>query len=67
MMLQAAIGKLFAAWQGKGLIIFSQPLDGFNVEADAILQAAKFGLLSGDDPMTLNLDALKLYVTSEMR
>jgi hypothetical protein len=34
--------------------------DGFNVGPDAILQAAKFGLLSGDDPTTLNLDALKL-------
>ncbi|KAJ6533998.1 Cloroperoxidase [Mycena vulgaris] len=36
-------------------------IDGFNVGADAILQAAKFGLLSGDDPTTLNLDALKLH------
>ncbi|KAJ7775792.1 hypothetical protein B0H14DRAFT_2964463 [Mycena olivaceomarginata] len=36
-------------------------IDGFNVGPDAILQAAKFGLLSGDDPTTLNLDALKLH------
>ncbi|KAF7362512.1 hypothetical protein MVEN_00599000 [Mycena venus] len=36
-------------------------LDGFNVGVDAILQAAKFGLLSTDDLMTLNLDALKLH------
>ncbi|KAJ7350889.1 hypothetical protein DFH08DRAFT_958503 [Mycena albidolilacea] len=32
--------------------------DGFNVGSDTIIQAAKFGLLSGDDPITLNLDAL---------
>jgi len=36
-------------------------IDGFNVGADAIIQAAKFGLLSGDAPTTLNLDALKLH------
>ncbi|KAJ7496555.1 Cloroperoxidase [Mycena latifolia] len=30
-------------------------IDGFNVGPDAILQAAKFGLLSGDDPTTHNL------------
>ncbi|KAJ7893411.1 Cloroperoxidase [Mycena olivaceomarginata] len=36
-------------------------LDGFNVGPDTIIQAAKFGLLSGDDPTTLNLDALQLY------
>ncbi|KAJ6533972.1 Cloroperoxidase, partial [Mycena vulgaris] len=36
-------------------------LDGFNVASDSILQAAKFGLLSGDDPTTLNLDALALH------
>jgi hypothetical protein len=28
--------------------------------ADAVLIAAKFGLLSGNDPTTLDLDALKL-------
>ncbi|KAJ7687172.1 Cloroperoxidase [Mycena rosella] len=36
-------------------------LQGFNVGPDSIIQAAKFGLLSGDDPTTLNLDALKLH------
>ncbi|KAK7057841.1 Peroxidase, family 2-domain-containing protein [Favolaschia claudopus] len=36
-------------------------IDGFNVGPDAIIQAAKFGLLSGDAPDTLNLDALKLH------
>ncbi|KAJ6492201.1 Cloroperoxidase, partial [Mycena sanguinolenta] len=36
-------------------------LDGFNVGPDAIIQAAKFGLLSGDAPTTLNLDALQLH------
>ncbi|KAJ7826891.1 hypothetical protein B0H14DRAFT_2595594 [Mycena olivaceomarginata] len=36
-------------------------LDGFNVGPDTIIQAAKFGLLSGDDPTTLNLDALQLH------
>ncbi|KAJ7099305.1 Cloroperoxidase [Mycena belliarum] len=36
-------------------------IDGFNVGPDSILQAAKFGLLSGDDPTTLNLDALRLH------
>ncbi|KAF7350859.1 hypothetical protein MSAN_01648000 [Mycena sanguinolenta] len=36
-------------------------LDAFNVAPDAILQAAKVGLLSGDAPTTLDLDALKLH------
>ncbi|KAJ7115153.1 Cloroperoxidase [Mycena epipterygia] len=36
-------------------------LDGFNVGSDSIIQAAKFGLLSGNDPITLNLDALALH------
>jgi hypothetical protein len=33
---------------------------GFNIQPDGILQAAKLGLLSGNDPITLNLDALAL-------
>ncbi|KAJ7770340.1 Chloroperoxidase, partial [Mycena olivaceomarginata] len=36
-------------------------VDGFNVEPDTIIQAAKFGLHSGDDPTTLNLDVLQLH------
>ncbi|KAF7358653.1 hypothetical protein MSAN_01204100 [Mycena sanguinolenta] len=36
-------------------------LDGFNVGSDSIIQAAKFGLLSGDAPTTLDLDALRLH------
>ncbi|KAF8182733.1 Cloroperoxidase [Mycena galopus ATCC 62051] len=36
-------------------------IDGFNVGPDAIIQAAKFGLLSGDAPTTLDLDALRLH------
>ncbi|KAJ7478662.1 Cloroperoxidase, partial [Mycena galericulata] len=36
-------------------------IDGFNVGSDAIIQAAKFGLLSGDAPTTLNLNALALH------
>ncbi|KAJ7893575.1 Cloroperoxidase [Mycena leptocephala] len=35
--------------------------DAFNIGPSAILHSAKFGLLSGDDPITLNLDALKLH------
>ncbi|KAJ7493571.1 Chloroperoxidase, partial [Mycena latifolia] len=42
-------------------MILDAAVDGFNVGPDAILQAAKFGLLSGDDPISLNLDALKLH------
>ncbi|KAJ7252393.1 Cloroperoxidase [Mycena haematopus] len=36
-------------------------IDGFNVTPDAIIQAAEVGLLSGDAPTTLDLDALKLH------
>ncbi|KAJ7670576.1 Cloroperoxidase [Mycena polygramma] len=36
-------------------------IDGFNVGADSIIQAAKFALLSGDAPETFNLDALQLH------
>ncbi|KAJ6510803.1 Cloroperoxidase [Mycena sanguinolenta] len=42
-------------------MILNAAIDGFNVGPDAILQAAKFGLLSTNDPTTLNLDALKLH------
>ncbi|KAJ6593143.1 Cloroperoxidase [Mycena capillaripes] len=45
-------------------MILNAAIDGFNVAPDAIIQAAKFGLLSGDDPSTMNLDALKLYAQS---
>ncbi|KAF8174810.1 Cloroperoxidase [Mycena galopus ATCC 62051] len=36
-------------------------LDGFNVGSDAIIQAAKFGILSGNAPTTLDLNALALH------
>ncbi|KAJ7189035.1 Cloroperoxidase [Mycena filopes] len=42
-------------------MILKASIDGFNIGPDAILQAAKFGLLSGDAPTTLDLDALKLH------
>ncbi|KAJ7262422.1 Cloroperoxidase [Mycena rebaudengoi] len=35
--------------------------EGFNMEPGPILPAAKLGLLSGNDPTTLDLDALKLH------
>ncbi|KAJ7023375.1 Cloroperoxidase [Mycena alexandri] len=41
--------------------ILGAALQGFNVDADAIIQAAKFGLLSGNAPETMNLDALSLH------
>ncbi|KAJ7189036.1 Cloroperoxidase [Mycena filopes] len=41
--------------------ILQAAIDGFNVGPDAIIQAAKFGLLSGDAPETMNLDALSLH------
>ncbi|KAF7340859.1 hypothetical protein MSAN_02115400 [Mycena sanguinolenta] len=46
-------------------MILKAAVDGFNVGPDAILQAAKFGLLSTNDPTTLNLDALKLHSLTE--
>ncbi|KAJ7198451.1 Cloroperoxidase [Mycena pura] len=49
---------------GKNLSIpmmLQAAIDGFNVGSDSIIQAAKFGLLSGDAPTTLDLDALKLH------
>ncbi|KAJ7210724.1 Chloroperoxidase, partial [Mycena pura] len=36
-------------------------LEGFNLGPDSIIQAAKFGLLSGNAPTTLDLDALALH------
>ncbi|KAJ6631323.1 Cloroperoxidase [Mycena sp. CBHHK59/15] len=42
-------------------MMLNAAIEGFNVGPDAVIQAAKFGLLSGDDPTTLNLDALKLH------
>ncbi|KAJ7198453.1 Cloroperoxidase, partial [Mycena pura] len=54
MMLQAAIGM-------SELENTFYLLDGFNIGSDSIIQAAKFGLLSGDAPTTLDLDALKLH------
>ncbi|KAJ7744636.1 Chloroperoxidase [Mycena metata] len=41
-------------------MILEAAIDGFNIGSDAIIQAAKFGLLSGDAPTTMDLDALKL-------
>ncbi|KAJ7220679.1 Cloroperoxidase, partial [Mycena pura] len=49
---------------GKNLSIpmmLDAALEGFNVGPDAIIQAAKFGLLSGDAPTTLDLNALALH------
>ncbi|KAJ7716397.1 Cloroperoxidase [Mycena maculata] len=49
---------------GKNLSIpmmLQAAIDGFNVGPDAIIQAAKFGLLSGNAWTTLDLDALKLH------
>ncbi|KAJ6497370.1 Cloroperoxidase [Mycena sanguinolenta] len=42
-------------------MILQAAIDAFNVAPDAILQAAKVGLLSGDAPTTMDLDALKLH------
>ncbi|KAJ7141976.1 Cloroperoxidase [Mycena filopes] len=42
-------------------MMLSAAIEAFNVAPDAILQAAKFGLLSGDAPTTLDLDALSLH------
>ncbi|KAJ7023376.1 Cloroperoxidase [Mycena alexandri] len=42
-------------------MILEAAIDGFNIGSDAIIQAAKFGLLSGDAPTTMDLDALKLH------
>ncbi|KAJ7133659.1 Chloroperoxidase [Mycena crocata] len=41
--------------------ILQAAIDGFNVGSDAIIQAAKFGLLTGDSPTTMDLDALALH------
>ncbi|KAF7350811.1 hypothetical protein MSAN_01642700 [Mycena sanguinolenta] len=42
-------------------MILQAAMDGFDVGPGAIIQAAKFGLLSGDAPTTMDLDALKLH------
>ncbi|KAJ6551184.1 Cloroperoxidase [Mycena capillaripes] len=41
--------------------ILQAAFDEFNIGPDLIIQAAKFGLLSGDAHVTLDLDALKLH------
>ncbi|KAF8123224.1 Chloroperoxidase [Mycena galopus ATCC 62051] len=46
-------------------MILQAAIDGFNVGPDAIIQAAKFGLLSGNTPIMLDLDALKLHNLAE--
>ncbi|KAJ7704120.1 Cloroperoxidase [Mycena rosella] len=42
-------------------MILKAAVDGFNVGSDSILPGAKLGLLSGNAPITLDLDALKLH------
>ncbi|KAJ7705606.1 Cloroperoxidase [Mycena rosella] len=42
-------------------MIMDAALDGFNVGSDSIIQAAKFGLLSGNAFTTMDLDALQLH------
>ncbi|KAJ7478648.1 Cloroperoxidase [Mycena galericulata] len=42
-------------------MILQAAIDGFNVGPDAIIQAAKFGLLSGNAFTTMDLDALALH------
>ncbi|KAJ7921464.1 Cloroperoxidase [Mycena leptocephala] len=42
-------------------MILKAAMDAFNAAPDGIIQAAKVGLLSGDDPTTMNLDALRLH------
>ncbi|KAF7341350.1 hypothetical protein MVEN_01871500 [Mycena venus] len=42
-------------------MIIQASLDGFNAGVDAIQPFAKFGLLSSNDPTTMNLDDLKLH------
>ncbi|KAF8193908.1 Cloroperoxidase [Mycena galopus ATCC 62051] len=42
-------------------MILQAALDGFNIEHGSIIQAAKFGILSGNAPTTLDLDALNLH------
>jgi hypothetical protein len=59
-MLQAAVGTRVSILTSVAAFERFCCADGFNVGPDTIIQAAKFGLLSGDDPTTLNLDALQL-------
>ncbi|KAF8202720.1 Cloroperoxidase [Mycena galopus ATCC 62051] len=42
-------------------MILNGASDAFNIDAGPILPAAKFGLLSGDEPVSLDLDALRLH------
>ncbi|KAF7326766.1 hypothetical protein MVEN_02595600 [Mycena venus] len=42
-------------------MILDAALEGFNVDPDGLIVAAKFGLLSGNAPTTLDLDALVLH------
>ncbi|KAJ7814792.1 hypothetical protein B0H13DRAFT_2463949 [Mycena leptocephala] len=42
-------------------MILNAASDVFNINADTILPFAKFGLLSGDEHVSLTLDALKLH------
>ncbi|KAJ7275950.1 Cloroperoxidase, partial [Mycena rebaudengoi] len=42
-------------------MILKAASEGFNMAPELILSAAKLGLLSGPEPTTLNLDALKLH------
>ncbi|KAJ6578711.1 hypothetical protein DFH09DRAFT_1310686 [Mycena vulgaris] len=41
-------------------MILNTAMDAYHLQADVILPAAKFGLLSGNAPTTLDLDAFKL-------
>jgi hypothetical protein len=59
-MLQAALGTRVSILTNVAAFKQFCWADGFNVGPDTIIQAAKFSLLSGDDPTTLNLDALQL-------
>ncbi|KAJ6556191.1 Cloroperoxidase [Mycena capillaripes] len=42
-------------------MILDAALEGFNVDPDGLIVAAKFGLLSGNAPTTLDLEALALH------
>ncbi|KAJ6578680.1 Chloroperoxidase [Mycena vulgaris] len=42
-------------------MILDAAMDAYHLQADTILSGAKFGLLSGSAPTTLDLDALKLH------
>jgi hypothetical protein len=61
MILDAASGGHSTARLRSGLTSFPST-EVFNMAPDTILGAAKLGLLSGPDPTTLDLEALKLQV-----